>query len=176
MNFEVDRISCGYLKNIDLFRLRSDFSGSRPRLAAAVLAALLGSLAAPTNGRASVISAPPAAFQAPKAAEAGPRSPSRTERATPAEKHAVPRQYHDGTPPISRSIALSIVAQKCCWIARPISTKTAATGFVVEEAPRYQRIEARYQRDRMLRIGAVLGVTYVLFVAIWLWATRFRAR
>jgi hypothetical protein len=28
----------------------------------------------------------------------------------------------------------------------------------------------------MLQLGALLGIVYVLFLAVWVWATRFRPR
>jgi hypothetical protein len=175
-NFGVDPVSYGYLNNIELFALTPSFSGSRARLPVAAFAAILAPLAVPASGSASAILAPSAAFEAPRAPEAGPRSLSRPERATPAERHAVPQQYHERTPAVSHSIAHLIGNQKCCWIGRTISAKAAASGFDVKEPPRYHTVQAQYQRDRMLRIGAVLGIAYVIFVGIWFWTTRFRAR
>jgi hypothetical protein len=39
----------------------------------------------------------------------------------------------------------------------------------------YQADPRQYQDDElMLRIGLVLGMTYLAFLAIWIWATRLR--
>jgi hypothetical protein len=43
------------------------------------------------------------------------------------------------------------------------------------ENGQYQADPGQYQREElMLRIGLVLGMTYLAFVAIWIWATRLR--
>jgi hypothetical protein len=43
------------------------------------------------------------------------------------------------------------------------------------ENGQYQAGPRQYQReDFMVRIGLVLGMTYLAFVAIWIWATRLR--
>jgi hypothetical protein len=43
------------------------------------------------------------------------------------------------------------------------------------ENGQYQADRRQYQREElMLRTGLVLGMTYLAFVAIWIWATRLR--
>jgi hypothetical protein len=43
------------------------------------------------------------------------------------------------------------------------------------EHAQYQANPGQYQREElMLRIGLVLGMTYLAFVTIWIWATRLR--
>jgi hypothetical protein len=130
---------------------------------------------AAASGSASEILAPPAAFLAPKAAGVGSESHSRSPRAAPAEEHAVPRQYHHGPPAISASIASQIVYWNSFQILtqNPVQNPTDRAGGRKEA--QYQRDSRQYQDDElMLQIGAVLGIAYLVFLAVWIWATRFR--
>ena len=146
------------------------------RVTTVSFAAILGSLTAVEGGSASEILAPPAAFLAPKAAGAEPESHSRSPRAAPAEGHAVPRQYHRGTPAISASIGPQIVYWNGFQIVARNSVKDAARPAERRKQTQYQRDSRRYQdHELMLQIGAVLGVAYLVFLAIWIWATRFRS-
>jgi hypothetical protein len=113
------------------------------------------------------------------AAGAGPESHLRSQRAAPAEEHAVPRQYHHVTGAISAPIAFSIADWNCCSIIPSISSWNATIGTpdrpAREKQAQYQPAPPQYQEDRlMLRIGALLGLSYLVFLAIWIWATRFR--
>lgn len=140
---------------------------------------MLAPLTAVANGAASEILAPSAVFLAPMAADAEPESHLRLQRAAPAEEHAVPGQYHGGTDAISAQIAFSIADWNCCSIVPQISRKSVAVGSqdrpTKEKQAQYQPAPPQYQGDRlMLRIGVLLGLAYVAFLAIWIWATRFR--
>jgi hypothetical protein len=141
----------------------------------ASFAATLGSLTAVESGSASEILAPPAAFLAPMAAGAESESHSRSPRAAPAEEHAVPRQYHHRAPAISASIGSQIVYWNHLQIARSNSVRNAPDRPESRKQAQYQRDSAQYQGDElMLQIGAALGIAYIVFLAVWIWATRFR--
>jgi hypothetical protein len=153
----------------------SRFSRSRLRLATASLAAILGSLTVVENGSAWEILAPPAAFLAPKAVGVGPESHLRSPRAAPAEDHAVPRQYHRRTPAISTSIGVQIANWNHFQIVARNSGENPTGRAENRKSTQYQRDSSQYQDDElMLQIGAVLGVGYLVFLGIWIWATRFR--
>lgn len=145
------------------------------RFATVSFVAILGSLTVVGDGSASEISAPPAAFLAPMAAGVGQESHSRSSRAVPAEEHAVPRQYHRRTHAISVSIGSQIVYWNQFQIAAQNSSENAADRAEARKQAQYQRDSGQYQDDElMLQIGAVLGIAYLVFLAVWIWATRFR--
>jgi hypothetical protein len=127
------------------------------------------------RGSASEILAPPAAFLAPKAAGGESESHLRSPRAAPAEEDTVPRQYHRGPPAISAQIVPQIAYWNDFQIAASNSGRSTADSTDRRERSQYQPTSSQYQDDRlMLQIGAVLGVAYLVFLAIWIWATRFR--
>jgi hypothetical protein len=145
------------------------------RLATASLAAILGSLSAVENGSAWEILAPPAAFLAPKAAGVAPESHLRFPRAAPAEEHAVPRQYHRETSAISAPIGPRIANWNDFQIIARNSRANPTSREETRRQAQYQRDSSEYQGDElMLQIGAVLGIAYLVFLGIWIWATRIR--
>jgi hypothetical protein len=155
--------------------LSSRFSRSRLRFATASSVAILGSLTVVENGSAWEILAPPAAFLAPKAAGVGPESHLRSPRAAPAEEPAVPRQYHRETSAISAAIGSQIANWNHFQIVARNSGENPASRAENRKGAQYQRDSSQYQDDElMLQIGAVLGVAYLVFLGIWIWATRFR--
>jgi hypothetical protein len=97
--------------------------------------------------------------------------------------HSVPRQYHPKSPAIPPAISSPIATSKSFYTASRIPERNTAapdpqTRKRLETRPdgQYQTREARYQDDSlMLRIGLVLGMLYVGFLAVWVWATRLRA-
>lgn len=44
------------------------------------------------------------------------------------------------------------------------------------ERPQYQRSSDEPERRLMVRVGLALGAAYLLFLAVWIWATRLRSR
>jgi hypothetical protein len=155
--------------------LSSRFSRSRLRFATASLAAILALLTVVENGSAWEILAPPAAFLAPKAAGVAPESHSRSPHAAPAEERAVPRQYHHERPAISAAIGSQIANWNHFWIVAQSSEENPASRAEARRQAQYQRDSSQYQDDElMLQIGAALGVAYLVFLGIWIWATRFR--
>lgn len=126
--------------------------------------------------------APPAASGGPSAADA-PSGPVGVFRpAIPRRIRPVLRQYHDGTSAVSPEITPSIPRQTCCQINQLISYQSGGKARLEQrerlglaENGQYQAGPRQYQReDFMVRIGLVLGMTYLAFVAIWIWATRLR--
>jgi hypothetical protein len=102
-----------------------------------------------------------------------------SQRASPAKYHPVSPQYHKITPAILPSFRRAIPNWKCCYIAQRISSEDGGErtsgGSGSGSREQYQPPPAQYQDDdRMLEIGAVLGMAYLAFLAIWIWATRFR--
>lgn len=91
---------------------------------------------------------------------------------------SVPRQYQAVSPKMTPSIAV----WNCCQIARLISVRNAASRQADQsqlarraENARYQAVSRQYQdKERMLQIGLLLGMAYLAFLAIWVWATRLR--
>lgn len=67
----------------------------------------------------------------------------------------------------------------CCQIAYRTSSQQSGSGEPVRDRAAE---EAQYQpsgsQDRdgelMLRVGALLGMVYIAFLAVWIWATRLR--
>jgi hypothetical protein len=102
-----------------------------------------------------------------------------SQRASPAKYHSVSPQYHEITPAILPPFRPAILNWKCCYISQRISSEDAGErtsgGSGSGSREQYQPPPAQYQDDdRMLEIGAVLGMAYLAFLAIWIWATRFR--
>jgi hypothetical protein len=102
-----------------------------------------------------------------------------SQRASPSKYHSVSRQYHEITPAILPSFRRPIAHWKCCYISARISKddrgETTSGGSGGGSKEQYQPAPSQYQDDdRMLEIGAVLGMAYLAFLAIWIWATRFR--
>lgn len=95
-------------------------------------------------------------------------------------RRAVPGQYHIGTGAIPSWIDRSIGDWNCCRIAVQISSQNAGISDSSRnqraKEPQYQPTRDRYQGELMLQIGVVLALGYVAFLAIWIWATRFRPR
>jgi hypothetical protein len=93
---------------------------------------------------------------------------------------AVPGQYQIATGAIPPQIDRSIVGQNCCRIVTQVSSQQAGIGDSGRNQrakdPQYQPPRSRYQGDFMLQIGVVLALGYLAFLAIWIWATRFRPR
>jgi hypothetical protein len=92
----------------------------------------------------------------------------------------VPRQYQNELEAISPSIVPSITNWKCCWIVAEISKRQAGSadreGNGGPTNGQYQPTQGRSGDDElMLRVGALLGLGYLAFLAIWIWATRLRA-
>jgi hypothetical protein len=109
------------------------------------------------------------------AAGAGSESHSRSPRAASAEEHAVPRQYHRRTSAISAPIGSQIGYWNEIQIVFQNPGHNAADPAGSRKQAQYQRPEPQYQDDGlMLQIGALLGIAYLVFLAIWIWATRFR--
>ncbi len=104
------------------------------------------------------------------------------QRTIPVEKRAVPLQYHKTTLAVSPQKAASITVWKCCQIAQTISHETARDGRTEQSIQargaqngRFEPTLGQYQGDElMLQIGLVLGMAYLAFLAIWIWATRLR--
>lgn len=98
------------------------------------------------------------------------------------EKRAVPPQYQNTTPAVSPQKAASITVWKCCQIAQPISDQAAGDSRSERSSEargaqnaRFMPASGQYQSDElMLQIGLVLGMAYLAFLAIWVWATRLR--
>jgi hypothetical protein len=91
----------------------------------------------------------------------------------------VPRQYQIEVGAISRRIGLSINDWNCCWIGAQISSQNAGNadpdGNPRAKEGQYQPVSGGDEPDElMLRVGGVLGLGYLAFLAIWIWATRFR--
>ena len=76
----------------------------------------------------------------------------------------------------------SIAVWNCCQIARLISVRNAESRQSDQsqlasraENARYQAVPRQYQdNELMLQIGLLLGMAYLAFLAIWVWATRLR--
>jgi hypothetical protein len=98
------------------------------------------------------------------------------------DKRAVPPQYHDITSTVSSKKAASISVWKCCQVAQPISHQTSRDGRSEQsnqarepQNGAFEPVAGQYQGDElMLQIGLVLGMAYLAFLAIWIWATRLR--
>jgi hypothetical protein len=98
------------------------------------------------------------------------------------EKRAVPLQYHKTTPAVSPRKAASITVWKCCQIVQAISHQTARDDRTEQsnqargaQNGRLEPTLGQYQGDElMIQIGLVLGMAYLAFLAIWIWATRLR--
>jgi hypothetical protein len=96
----------------------------------------------------------------------------------PLKKASVPRQYQA----VSSKMTASIAVWNCCRIARLISVRNAASRQADRsqlarraENARYQAVSRQYQdKELMLQIGLLLGMAYLAFLAIWVWATRLR--
>ena len=100
----------------------------------------------------------------------------------PTGKASVLLQYHEATSAVSSKIGPSIDHWNCCQIAQAISHQAGGGGTVLrpeqardlENAP-IQADSRQYQDEELLRrVGIVLGLTYLGFLAVWFWATRFR--
>jgi hypothetical protein len=93
--------------------------------------------------------------------------------------HSISRQYHDFGGTIPPSIASPIADSKSSGTSSQISTvhdRFTQKRLEMRQEAQYQRGERRYQGDGlMLRIGLVLAMVYVGFLAVWIWATRLRA-
>jgi hypothetical protein len=64
------------------------------------------------------------------------------------------------------------IGPSTCSLARCSATVEMLTG-----AGRYQHSAPSSPNPRlMLQIGAILGLLYLVFLAVWIWATRFRMR
>lgn len=139
---------------------------------------ILGSLAFTAAGSAAQIVAPLATMRVGTATDT---TPERDPRSPAADRHSVPGQYHRRTSPISPAIASHISLWKCCQIDHSIRSRTDVQE-TSKRAPKqsedqYQQAPAQYQDDTlMLRIAGLLGLAYLAFLAIWIWATRFRPR
>jgi hypothetical protein len=91
-------------------------------------------------------------------------------------------QYHGVTSAVSPQITPSIPRRNCCQIDSVISYQSRGGAqpegrerLGLAEKAQYQPSPRRYQDDAlMFRIGLVLGMTYLAFLAIWIWATRLR--
>jgi hypothetical protein len=126
--------------------------------------------------------APPVASNGDGTAGAASGSAKVVRSAIPQEIRPVLRQYHDGTSAVSPRITPSIPRQTCCQIDPLISYQSGGSVQPVQrerlglaENGQYQADRRQYQREElMLRTGLVLGMTYLAFVAIWIWATRLR--
>jgi hypothetical protein len=76
----------------------------------------------------------------------------------------------------------SIALWNCCQIDRLISVRNAGNRQADQsrlarraENARYQAFSRQYQdKELMLQIGLLLGMAYLAFLAIWVWATRLR--
>jgi hypothetical protein len=132
-----------------------------------LLVAALVLVATMTIGSAENL-APAAGFPAPRVIGAESPLPG-----------AVPRQYQIEVRAISRRIGLSIIDWNCCRIGAQISNQNAG-GADPDGNPRakegqYQPVSGGDEADElMLRVGGVLGLGYLAFLAIWIWATRLR--
>ena len=83
---------------------------------------------------------------------------------------------------VSPKMTSSIAVWNCCQIVRLISVRNAA-GRQADQAQLarsaenagYQAVSRQYQdNELMLQIGLLLGLAYLAFLAIWVWATRLR--
>jgi hypothetical protein len=98
------------------------------------------------------------------------------------EIRSVLLQYHDVTSAVSPQITPSIPYWNCCQIDSVIAYQSRGAAppeqrerLRLAENAHYQANPRQYQDDElMLRIGLVLGMTYLAFLAIWIWATRLR--
>ena len=116
------------------------------------------------------------------AARVDPVAFTHVQRTIRLEKRAVPLQYHNTTPAVSPRKAASIAVWKCCQIAQTISDQTVRDGRAAQsnqaqgaQNGRFEATLGQYQGDElMLQIGLVLGMAYLAFLAIWIWATRLR--
>jgi hypothetical protein len=112
------------------------------------------------------------------ASVAGAQSSVHHSPGIPLKKASVPRQYQA----VSSKIASSIAVWNCCQIPRLISVRNAGSRQAYQsqlarraENARYQAVSRQYQdKELMLQIGLLLGLAYLAFLAIWVWATRLR--
>jgi hypothetical protein len=157
-NFKVDHNSCGYLSVIKLFGSTSSF-----------LPFLIVATTVPVAATMPLIVAPPAGSAPAKVVNAGS-----------GERAAVPRQYHIAARAIPPRIDRPIIHGNCCRIAARISGQNEGIGDSGRNQgtkdPQYQSARSGHADERMLQIGVVLALGYLAFLAIWIWATRFRPR
>ena len=96
----------------------------------------------------------------------------------PLKRASVPRQYQA----VSSKMTSSIALWNCCQIDQLISVRNAGNRQADQsqlarraENARYQAFSRQYQdKELMLQIGLLLGMAYLAFLAIWVWATRLR--
>jgi hypothetical protein len=142
------------------------------------LVVILASLAFVQIGGAARIVAPPAMIpDVPAPDTTLERDPPHPE----ADGHPVPGQYHHRTSPISPAIAPHTSRWKCCGIDTSIDSwndiQETSKRAPKQGEGQYQQAPAQYQDDTlMLRIAGFLGLAYVAFLVVWIWATRFRPR
>jgi hypothetical protein len=162
------------MSSIEVFRLFASIGpavGAILALAAALLTFVIASNPASALASSGIVDA------------GAPNHPSSVVRSSiSSEIRSVLLQYHNGTSAVSPRIAPSIAHWNCCQIDRMISYQSRG-GAQPEQRERlglaknaqYQADPRQYQDDElMLRIGLVLGMTYLAFLAIWIWATRLR--
>jgi hypothetical protein len=164
MNFEVDRDSCGYLKVIGPRRS----SSNNKRIGTVTFLAVVAFLTCATGAWGAEVSASVLVFSSTSSLE--PTAGARAEFSS--QERSVPRQYHLRPDAISTRIGSSITDQKCCLIAQRNSSQNAG---IAEPNRDREAKDAQYHDRLMLQIGAVLGLAYAAFLAIWFWATRLRA-
>jgi hypothetical protein len=126
----------------------------------------------------TIASAPAAASSRVVASAAAMESSAHHSPGIPLKRTSVPRQYQAVSPKMTSPIA----AWNCCQIARLISAQNAGSRQAEQsqlarraENARYQAVSRQYQdNELMLQIGLLLGVAYLAFLAVWIWATRLR--
>jgi hypothetical protein len=162
------------MSNIEVFRLFASIGravGAILALAAALLTFVIA------------LNPAPAAASSGRTVGGATRGPfSGVRSAISSEIRPVLLQYHDGTSAVSPQITPSIPRRKCCQIDSLISYQSRGGAqpeqrerLGLAENAQYQADPRQYQDDElMLRIGLVLGMTYLAFLAIWIWATRLR--